>query len=867
MAATAGYTTSLGQPGVSVELWLEIEGLPYGYGFTEKAETFFSGRGSNWGREGIRGVLAGVPSGVEQELRILDADSSIGQLELILLDDSAASAGIDARVVAARTALELVTGTGRISDVGDNLLLMNAPKRWAASTAYTASGGAGLCGSLVLPANSTYWFECTTAGTSGASEPTWDNTIGNTTTDNTATWTCRGTRDLDSGTDGVKIPYAGSASASNFPAAGGVIYIGRETIKYTSRLGSPNGGGYFDGVTRWQYQLQAYKQQDGHTKGDIISYFPRFLRTRRAVLFSTLDGTDYSEYGGNGYIRWTGVLQQYAFDDRLCALKLTLESSESEYKIKVFENQRKAKIKIGIPGASVGDGYVDLDEGTIGSSQIYTAGEKIFFRVDDEYFLGEVVAGSPDASGRVAKVRIAYDEARYRAYSGNATTTARGLLRQSVSEHKPGAEFTEIMPIAYRANDSVWSHTRFTAGTHPLDVVRCFLTSQAGDGGNGTYDVLPEGWGARFDSSRINNDLIDIFRDKWLSGKTVFSIIDEPIDLKGWMAKLLKQYSCFSRFANGLFEIKRRNDPMPGDGTVSIGAGDILRVTSWDSGTDEVIGKVIFKYDYDPIDGEFRNSFELDVNSNKSEAQEFYANLFKTEVVESKEQRGGDERYNVFGAATSTDGRDLAYEYVDTVSRMFSRPGTFIGLEVDYSFHASVHVGDLISLTEPNIPNIATGSRGMSAVICEVLHKNTDDLNGVVQLTVQHTYYSNQYRLIAPSARVASYGSPTITCDAHVYSGASDAVDASYFMVGDTVQVRTENLFTLRGTGTIDSISGNNITLSAGIAGTTAGDIIFLRAYDSQIAARRLISASCCGNASPPTLGASSQAAPHLYAS
>lgn len=36
-----------------------------------------------------------------------------------------------------------------------------------------------------------YYYECTTAGTSDSSEPTWDDTPGNVTTDGTAEWTCR----------------------------------------------------------------------------------------------------------------------------------------------------------------------------------------------------------------------------------------------------------------------------------------------------------------------------------------------------------------------------------------------------------------------------------------------------------------------------------------------------------------------------------------------------------------------------------------------------------------------------------------------------------------------------------------------------
>jgi len=63
---------------------------------------------------------------------------------------------------------------------------------WVASTAYavgdriiptTGSGPAGGNG---------YYYECTTAGTSDGTEPTWDETVGNTTADNTVTWTNKG---------------------------------------------------------------------------------------------------------------------------------------------------------------------------------------------------------------------------------------------------------------------------------------------------------------------------------------------------------------------------------------------------------------------------------------------------------------------------------------------------------------------------------------------------------------------------------------------------------------------------------------------------------------------------------------------------
>lgn len=57
---------------------------------------------------------------------------------------------------------------------------------WAASTVYAV-------GAQVKQLSSpTYIFQCTTAGTSGGSAPSWVTTVGSTTTDGTVTWTCIG---------------------------------------------------------------------------------------------------------------------------------------------------------------------------------------------------------------------------------------------------------------------------------------------------------------------------------------------------------------------------------------------------------------------------------------------------------------------------------------------------------------------------------------------------------------------------------------------------------------------------------------------------------------------------------------------------
>ncbi len=81
-----------------------------------------------------------------------------------------------------------------MEDIGDG---NNARVRWGmqhtldGDTAWLANTAYAL-GDIVIPTtNNGFWYECTTAGTSGAAEPTWPITEGLTVTDNTVVWTCR----------------------------------------------------------------------------------------------------------------------------------------------------------------------------------------------------------------------------------------------------------------------------------------------------------------------------------------------------------------------------------------------------------------------------------------------------------------------------------------------------------------------------------------------------------------------------------------------------------------------------------------------------------------------------------------------------
>jgi len=76
-----------------------------------------------------------------------------------------------------------LTGVDHLIDVDDTVTVSNGAGTWASTTAYAL-------GDFVVDTSRVY--ECTTAGTSGGTAPSWPTTTGDTVTDGTAEWTDRG---------------------------------------------------------------------------------------------------------------------------------------------------------------------------------------------------------------------------------------------------------------------------------------------------------------------------------------------------------------------------------------------------------------------------------------------------------------------------------------------------------------------------------------------------------------------------------------------------------------------------------------------------------------------------------------------------
>jgi len=84
----------------------------------------------------------------------------------------------------------IINGDFSVWQRGENFLY-GTPATWAASTSYNV-------GDIVIPSTANgFYYECTVAGTSDSTECTWPTKVGETVTDNTVTWECKGINYLE----------------------------------------------------------------------------------------------------------------------------------------------------------------------------------------------------------------------------------------------------------------------------------------------------------------------------------------------------------------------------------------------------------------------------------------------------------------------------------------------------------------------------------------------------------------------------------------------------------------------------------------------------------------------------------------------
>jgi len=139
------------------------------------------------------------------------------------------------------------------------------PSDWTAATAVTAttSGDAGT-GSWVSPTTANgYIYKCTTAGTTGGTEPTWSTTLGGTTNDNGVVWVTVYANQLNSFTYSVTSRSQFTTAVPASPV--GLVPDGWFSNGYVEITSGTNAG-----IKR---EIKTFTQ-NSPTDGEVVTYLP-----------------------------------------------------------------------------------------------------------------------------------------------------------------------------------------------------------------------------------------------------------------------------------------------------------------------------------------------------------------------------------------------------------------------------------------------------------------------------------------------------------------------------------------------------------------------------------------------------------------
>lgn len=111
------------------------------------------------------------------------------------------------------------------------------------------------------------------------------------------------------------------------------------------------------------------------------------------------------------------------------------------------------------------------------------------------------------------------------------------------------------------------------------------------------------------------------------------------------------------------------------------------------------------------------------------------------------------------GLRSALDGKRNARFAAGKIRQRFLRPPLEVEAETFFT-KRGIEAGEVIFVSHPHLPNLATGARGWTDVPCEVVKAQPDFRKGRMRLTLLATGFNRRYRVIAPSG-LAEYSAQT----------------------------------------------------------------------------------------------------------
>ncbi len=340
--------------------------------------------------------------------------------------------------------------------------------------------------------------------------------------------------------------------------------------------------------------------------------------------------------------------------------------------------------------------------------------------------------------------------------------------------------------------------------------------------GSGPYDTLASGNGLGIDVEHIDLAGLEDVRDNWYPGDSHFMqfVISERIKAKDWFEKeFFKVLNCYPVIdGQGHFSIKPFRPPLAALETLRTITDDhIIGFPGWSANLKALVNEVEVHYDWNPTTEEFDTQvFYVDGTSVNNRGPGKKPIEIKSKGLVSSRSTG----------SLAVRAADITEQRKTKIFGRFSTPPISVKVKTFFSRYLS-EAGDLIELTNPHIPDIKNGNRGLTSVRMEIIKRTVNWKRGIVTFDLLDTGFDKStYMVISPSMTVVSGSSATV----FTVSGP----DAERFSEGWHIDVFDVGMRGKKANTVITDITGTQITVSPTIGSTPqAGWICTFAAGDN----------------------------------
>ena len=284
-----------------------------------------------------------------------------------------------------------------------------------------------------------------------------------------------------------------------------------------------------------------------------------------------------------------------------------------------------------------------------------------------------------------------------------------------------------------------------TLAGNPINIILAIMTS-TGTGTNGDYDYLAANDGVGLDINLINLEHIEYLRDSNFPGASNFLSfrITESSKARDWLSdeilRLIFAYPVVN--PDGKFDLKLSKPALPTTGDQPIFTDDdIVGMPKMKGNFSALINTVEIYYDYDEEDDEF-DSVAQYTDEDSIENRGAGSSVFK---IESKGLRTGN-------IAT----QDMLDKIGGHILYRYATPPIQIEFKAFYSKLLS-EVGDIASFTHSLLPDLETGTRGLTGKYIELTKRTAQWRKGYISFSALDTNYGRALStVVSPTMTVVS---------------------------------------------------------------------------------------------------------------